>query len=78
MILPTGNEGTLKDYYVKDRGFIYAKTGSMSNHFSLSGLLVTKKNKTLVFSILVGDFIGNSTEVKRTIEAFLEDIREKN
>jgi D-alanyl-D-alanine carboxypeptidase/D-alanyl-D-alanine-endopeptidase (penicillin-binding protein 4) len=78
MILPTGNEGTLKNYYVKDSSFIYAKTGSMSNHFSISGLLVTKKNKTLIFSILVGDFMGSSTEVKRTIEAFLEDIREKN
>jgi len=78
MILPTGNEGTLKEYYVKDSRFIYAKTGSMDNHFSISGLLITKKNKTLVFSILVNNFIGEPKEVKRSIEAFLEDIREKN
>jgi len=77
-ILPTGNEGTLKDYYVNDIGFIYAKTGSMGNHFSLSGLLITKQHKTLVFSILVNDFMGETKEVKRSIEAFLEDIREKN
>jgi serine-type D-Ala-D-Ala carboxypeptidase/endopeptidase (penicillin-binding protein 4) len=78
MILPTGNEGTLKNYYVKDSNFIYAKTGSMGNHFSLTGLLVTKQHKTLVFSILAGDFMGSSTEVKQAIEAFLENIREKN
>jgi serine-type D-Ala-D-Ala carboxypeptidase/endopeptidase (penicillin-binding protein 4) len=78
LILPTGNEGTLKDYYTKDNGSIYAKTGSMSNHFSLSGILITKKNKTLFFSILVNDFPTNGTPVKRAIERFLEEIREKN
>ena len=30
-ILPTGNTGTLKNYYVTDSSFVFAKTGSLSN-----------------------------------------------
>jgi D-alanyl-D-alanine carboxypeptidase/D-alanyl-D-alanine-endopeptidase (penicillin-binding protein 4) len=77
VILPTGNEGTLKNYYLKDSGFIYVKTGSMSNNSSLSGFIITKKNKLLLFSILVNNFQGSGTPVKKAVEQFLENIREK-
>ncbi len=30
-ILPTGSTGTFKNYYLRDSGYIYAKTGSLSN-----------------------------------------------
>ncbi|UAY51892.1 D-alanyl-D-alanine carboxypeptidase [Ferruginibacter albus] len=77
VILPTGGEGTLKNYYHSDSSFIYAKTGSMSNNNSLSGYLITKKNKLLIFSILVNNFQGDATHVKRAIEQFLENIRDR-
>jgi D-alanyl-D-alanine carboxypeptidase/D-alanyl-D-alanine-endopeptidase (penicillin-binding protein 4) len=77
VILPTGNEGTLKNYYLKDSSFIYAKTGSMSNNSSLSGFIITKKNKLLLFSILVNNFQGSGTPVKKAVEQFLENIRKK-
>jgi D-alanyl-D-alanine carboxypeptidase/D-alanyl-D-alanine-endopeptidase (penicillin-binding protein 4) len=76
-ILPTGNEGTLKNYYLKDSSFIYAKTGSMSNNSSLSGFIITKKNKLLIFSVLVNNFQGSGTPVRKAIEKYLEGIREK-
>jgi len=77
VILPTGGEGTLKNYYLKDSGFIYAKTGSLSNNNSLSGYLITKKNKLLIFSILLNNFQGDDAVVKNAIQQFIEAIREK-
>jgi D-alanyl-D-alanine carboxypeptidase/D-alanyl-D-alanine-endopeptidase (penicillin-binding protein 4) len=77
VILPTGGEGSLKNYYLKDSGFIYAKTGSLSNNNSLSGFLITKKNKLLIFSIMVNNYQGSSVVVRKAFEQFLEGIREK-
>lgn len=78
VILPTGGEGTLKNYYLKDSGFIYAKTGSLSNNLALSGFLITKKNKLLAFSVLLNNFQGDSGAVRRKIELFLEDLRTRH
>jgi len=77
VILPTGGEGTLKNYYQKDSTYIYAKTGSMNNIFCLSGYLVTQKNKLLIFSILANNFQSDTSPVRRAIEKFLEIVREK-
>ena len=76
-ILPTGGEGTLKNYYNSDSTFIYAKTGSLSNQITLSGFLITKKNKLLIFSILTNNAIGDGWRVRRAYENFLKGIREQ-
>ena len=76
-ILPTGGEGTLKNYYNSDSGFIYAKTGSLSNQITLSGFLITKKNKLLAFSILANNVVGDGWKVRRAYEQFLKKIREQ-
>ena len=75
-ILPTGGTGTLRSLYRKDSGFIFAKTGTLSNKVALSGYLQTKKNKLLIFSILAGDFEGTANPVRRRIEKFLLWIRQ--
>ena len=77
VILPTGDEGSLKNYYLKDSGYIYAKTGSMSNIVCLSGFLVTQKNRLLIFSILANNFQSDGAPVRRSIEQFLESVRNK-
>ena len=51
-IFPTGNTGTLTNYYTADSSYIYAKTGSLSGVIALSGYIVTKKNRQLIFSVL--------------------------
>lgn len=77
IILPTGGTGTLSSLYKNDSGYIFAKTGTLSNHVALSGFLITKKNKFLVFSILPGNFIGSATPVRKAIEKFLSYIRQR-
>ncbi len=76
-ILPTGGEGTIRNYYLKDSGYIFAKTGTLSNNCALSGYLITKKGKLLIFSILANNYIGPAGPVRRAVEHFLEEIRTK-
>ena len=75
-ILPTGGEGTLSAYYKKDAGSIFAKTGTLSNHCALSGFLITKKNRLLIFSVLVNHYQTSAVPVRKAIEKFLLSIRE--
>ncbi len=75
-ILPTGGTGTLSSYYKKDSGFIYAKTGTLSNNCALSGVLITRKGKLLIFSVLANSYITGATPVRKAVERFLLAIRE--
>ena len=76
-ILPTGGEGTLKSFYIKDSGFIYAKTGTLSNNCALSGFLITNRGKLLIFSILANHYQSGATLIRRATERFLTGIRRK-
>ncbi|MFY0253093.1 D-alanyl-D-alanine carboxypeptidase/D-alanyl-D-alanine-endopeptidase [Chitinophaga sp. 30R24] len=71
-ILPTGGKGTLRNYYPQQ--FIHAKTGTLNGIVALSGYLVTKKNKTLVFSVLVNNHHESATSVRKAIEKLLTAI----
>ncbi|HRI23063.1 MAG TPA: D-alanyl-D-alanine carboxypeptidase [Ferruginibacter sp.] len=75
-VLPTGGQGTLSSYYKKETGFIYAKTGTLSNNCSLSGYLITRKGKLLIFSVLTNNYPTGATPVRRAVERFLVGIRE--
>jgi len=76
-ILATGGTGTLANYFKDASGFIYAKTGTLSNNCALSGFLITKKGKLLIFSVLTNNYITGATPVRRAVEKFLLGIREK-
>ncbi len=76
-ILPTGGEGTLTSYFHKDSGFIYAKTGTLSNNCALSGFLLTNSGKLLIFSILANHYQSGATPIRKASERFLEEIRKK-
>ena len=77
-ILPTAGQGTLRGYYENAVGFIYAKTGSMSNNVSLSGYLYTKQNKLLLFSVMINNYTGSGRAGRKAIERFIEDVRNTN
>lgn len=76
-ILATGGEGTLSNYYVAEKDFLYAKTGTLSGVVALSGFLTTKKGRELIFSVQVNNHNGSATEVRRAVEKFVEGLRER-
>jgi D-alanyl-D-alanine carboxypeptidase/D-alanyl-D-alanine-endopeptidase (penicillin-binding protein 4) len=76
-ILATGGEGTISSYYINLKDRIFAKTGTLSNNVALSGFLITKHNKTLIFSVLVNNHMGNTTQIRRAVEKFITSIAEK-
>jgi serine-type D-Ala-D-Ala carboxypeptidase/endopeptidase (penicillin-binding protein 4) len=73
-IFPTGNEGTLTNYYKAENGHLFAKTGTLSGVVAISGFLYTKKNKLLIFSVLVNNHQASATAVRRAVEKFVEDL----
>lgn len=77
-IFPAGDSGTLKGYYRDASSYVYAKTGSMSGVLALSGFLYTRKNRLLIFSILVNNYKESSRPIRRRIEKFINEVRERN
>jgi D-alanyl-D-alanine carboxypeptidase/D-alanyl-D-alanine-endopeptidase (penicillin-binding protein 4) len=77
-ILPNGGStGTLKNMFKGEKPFVFAKTGSFSNNFSLSGYLLTKKGKTLMFSFMNNNFTRSGAEVRKEVERILTGIHDK-
>ncbi len=73
-ILPTGGKGTLANYYKSDSGFIFAKTGSMSNNITLSGFIKTRKHKILLFAIMLNNYVGSGKLVRKQFENYLHEL----
>lgn len=76
-ILPTGNQGTLNNYYKNLAGNIFAKTGTLSGQVALSGYLITKQGKALVFSVLINNHQTSATAIRRGVEKFLTQVYEQ-
>jgi D-alanyl-D-alanine carboxypeptidase/D-alanyl-D-alanine-endopeptidase (penicillin-binding protein 4) len=71
-----GKSGTIKNWYNGDPPYIFGKTGSLSNNHCLSGYLITKKGKTLIFSFMNNNFTASTSEVRRDMEKILRSIYE--
>ncbi len=72
-----GQSGTIKNSYKADEPYIYGKTGTLSNNHSLSGFILTKKGKTLIFSCMSANYVKPTSEVRRSMEKILVTIRDK-
>jgi D-alanyl-D-alanine carboxypeptidase/D-alanyl-D-alanine-endopeptidase (penicillin-binding protein 4) len=71
-----GKTGTLRNWYKADVPYLYGKTGTLSNHHSLSGYLITKKGQTLIFSFMNSNFTAPVGDVRRQMEVILKQIRD--
>jgi D-alanyl-D-alanine carboxypeptidase/D-alanyl-D-alanine-endopeptidase (penicillin-binding protein 4) len=72
-----GKAGTIRNWYKSEQPYIFGKTGSLSNNHCLSGYLVTKSGKTLIFSFMNSNFTTSTNEVRRNMQAILNTIYEK-
>lgn len=73
-LLPTGGKsGTLDTRFTDYPEFIYAKTGTLSNNHNLSGYLVTKSGKLLVFSYMNNHYLYKTSTVQKQTDTILKD-----
>jgi D-alanyl-D-alanine carboxypeptidase/D-alanyl-D-alanine-endopeptidase (penicillin-binding protein 4) len=72
-----GKSGTLKNSYKADPPYIFGKTGTLSNNHSLSGFVLTKKGKTLIFSCMSANYVMPTSEVRKRMEAIMKVIHDK-
>lgn len=71
-LLPAGGRsGTLRTWYAADPPFVFAKTGSLRNVYCLSGYVVTRKGKVLLFSAMHNNYTVPLNDVRREIDKVL-------
>lgn len=69
------NNGTLKDYFPSYEAVLFAKTGSMSHTFCLSGFFLgSKSQKWYSFSLLINNLIMPASKIKRQVEKYLSQV----
>jgi D-alanyl-D-alanine carboxypeptidase/D-alanyl-D-alanine-endopeptidase (penicillin-binding protein 4) len=78
VLLPAaGQSGTLKSLEMNGKPYVYAKSGSMTGVYNLSGYILTKRNKVLYFSIMHNNFTQTVSEMRRRTAELLKEIHER-
>jgi len=74
-----GLSGSLKNWelYKANTPFVYGKSGTMRNVLNLSGYLITRKGKLLVFSWMNNQCMDKSATIKESMEKFLTFLYEE-
>ncbi len=77
-LLATGGiNGTVKNWYKAETPYIFGKTGTLANNHCLSGYLLTKSGKTLIFSFMNSNYLASHSDIRRNMQNTLEYIRNK-
>jgi D-alanyl-D-alanine carboxypeptidase/D-alanyl-D-alanine-endopeptidase (penicillin-binding protein 4) len=72
-----GVKGTIRKWYHgAEAPYIFGKTGSLSNNHCLSGFLLTKKGKVLIFSFMNSNYTSSTNAIRRNMESILKNIHE--
>ena len=75
-IFPTaGKHGTLTNLLTDEEAFVFAKSGSLKNNYSLSGYLRTNSDRLLIFSIMNSNHMNSPEEIKAEVSKLLIHIR---
>ncbi len=74
-LLPAaGQSGTLRNLGMDGKPYVFAKSGSMTGVYSLSGYIVTKRGKVLYFSVMHNNFTQPVSEMRRRTGDLLKEI----
>jgi D-alanyl-D-alanine carboxypeptidase/D-alanyl-D-alanine-endopeptidase (penicillin-binding protein 4) len=75
-MLASNGEGTLKSFLSDMPPVVFAKTGTLSNNFCLSGLLITRKGKRLLFSVMINHVQAKTPYIRKNVEQFIRSLVE--
>ncbi|GGD58553.1 D-alanyl-D-alanine carboxypeptidase [Muriicola marianensis] len=77
-VFPSGGKnGTLEEWYTGNpHPYVFAKSGTLGNTYCLSGFLIARSGKILIFSFMNNHYLEPASRIKARIQAVLEGIRD--
>lgn len=77
LVASGGKTGTLKEWFSGDQPYIFGKSGTLSNHYTLSGFLITKSGRRLSFAYMNNNYPMRASDIKKEMEVVLRNVYEK-
>ncbi len=72
-----GESGTIENWYAGEQPYIYGKTGTLRHNHNLSGILITRSGRLLLFAYMNNHYQTGSSVIKETMEEVLYKIYNK-